>query len=162
MPDLSLRREQRRRPPASWVEKGPHPMAARVKEDIVRRRRARSRVSSPGGTYVRGPVPGGVRGGRPVPPSGARGGRPCAPAASTEEGLRRRPERGRKEGGDGCRGARCGRGKRRRSEGGRKVAAAAGGRKEAAGVREAGRRAAAVSGEKARGTEGGWSEGACG
>ena len=84
MPDLSLRRERRRRPPASWVEKGPHPMAARVKEDLVRRRHARSRVSSPGGTHVGGPVPGGVRGGRPVPPSGARGGRPCAPAARTE------------------------------------------------------------------------------
>ena len=69
MPDLSLRRERRRRPPVSWVEKGPHPMAARVKEDIVCRQRARSRVSSPGGSHVGGPVPGGVRGGRPVPPA---------------------------------------------------------------------------------------------
>ena len=161
MPDLSLRREQRRRPPASWVEKGPHPMAARVKEDIVRWRRARSRVSSPGGTYVRGPVPGGVRGGRPIPPA-VRAADDPMPQRHARRWLRRRPERGRKEGGDGCRGARCGRGKRRRSEGGRKVAVAAGGRKEAAGVREAGRWAAVVSGEKARGTEGGWSEGACG
>ena len=93
MPDLSLQLERRPRPPAAWVEKGPHPMAARVKEDLVCRRRAWSRVSSPGGTHVGGPVPGGVRGGRPVPPSGTRGGRPYAPAARTEMAVTAAGER---------------------------------------------------------------------